>query len=465
MNNFTDALRGYAFSVLKRDSFKCVYCGLDGRESFQAWLCLSWDHLLPRDHPLRDEIEYIATACKFCNGADNQYFLKAPERGITFEGKTREELIVQRKPYVLKTRDSYLEFWRANVLESSSEAEIVRLSARNVAIGRSVFTKRIEEKYRAELTLLDDIWQLGRSMSNEIRCSSGKERLFQAILLFSCVRTVCAMESIVLLLTLGNSADTALIFRSVFETLINILYIDKDPDIQSLLFARREVSDALKYFNRSLHAYAPLEQLPTDIVFPSPICNSIRYDREKHQLLFDGAVSENDRVHLLELSQDPAYQKAVDRLFQGSVRPEELESVTGIISSLEKQLSSYDSQIGSHSPSLEIPSGSSWSGKQTKEMAEDVGLGPAYDMMYWELSGVAHFSASSNLFFLEYDPSGERLVPRFYPNDTISKRIIRSSVAYALMIFKLVNEKMRCAKDLQIEQLDNRLTRLSGNSE
>lgn len=30
MPGFTDALRGYAFAVHKRDGFKCRYCGLDG---------------------------------------------------------------------------------------------------------------------------------------------------------------------------------------------------------------------------------------------------------------------------------------------------------------------------------------------------------------------------------------------------------------------------------------------------
>jgi 5-methylcytosine-specific restriction endonuclease McrA len=66
MPGFTDALRGYAFPVHKRDKFKCRYCGLDGMASFANWLSLSWDHLLPRGHPERDNLEYIVTACMFC---------------------------------------------------------------------------------------------------------------------------------------------------------------------------------------------------------------------------------------------------------------------------------------------------------------------------------------------------------------------------------------------------------------
>ena len=335
-----------------------------------------------------------------------------------------------------------------------------KLSLNTVFNKRSGFIAGIEEKYKAELSLLDEIYDLGRSMSSEMTSSSRMQRLFEGILLFSCVRTVCAIESIVFLLALGNSAETALIFRSVFETLINILYIDKDPDRRSLLFARHEVSDALKYFNRLIHPYVSLEQLPGDIVLPSPVCHSIRYDRKKQQLLFDGAMSENDSIHLLELSQDPAYRKAVERLFQGSIKPEEVKGVAQTISSLKKQLSFYDSEIDSEFAGLKIPSGHSWSGKQIREMAEAVDLGSAYDTMYWELSGITHFSASSNLFFLQHDPMEKRLVPKFYPNDTISRRIIRSSADYSLRILKLVNKRMGCEKELQIRQLENRLPTL-----
>ena len=87
MVKFNDALRGYAYPVHKRDGFKCVYCGLDGSESFSSWLSLSWDHLLPKGHPKRDDLDYIVTACMFCNVADNQYFVKAEERGLKFEAR------------------------------------------------------------------------------------------------------------------------------------------------------------------------------------------------------------------------------------------------------------------------------------------------------------------------------------------------------------------------------------------
>lgn len=115
MARFGDALRGYAFPIHQRDAFKCVYCGLDGSASFAAWLSLSWDHLLPKGHPSRDDPRYIVTACQFCNVADNQYFAQAIKRGLSFDGKTPEHLVAQRRTYVMKTRNDYLKFWESTV--------------------------------------------------------------------------------------------------------------------------------------------------------------------------------------------------------------------------------------------------------------------------------------------------------------------------------------------------------------
>jgi hypothetical protein len=118
MAGFDDALRGYAFPVHQRDGFRCRFCGLDGTESFSNWLSFSWDHLLPKNHANRDDPAFIVTACMFCNTADNRYFDQAEKREISFDGLTPDQLIAQRLPYVMATRDKYREFWEANV-ESS----------------------------------------------------------------------------------------------------------------------------------------------------------------------------------------------------------------------------------------------------------------------------------------------------------------------------------------------------------
>lgn len=115
MEKFGDSLRGYSFAIHQRDHFICRYCGADGTKSFDTWLTLSSDHLLPKGHPDRDKREYIVTACNFCNTADNRYFDKAEAYGLIFDGKTPDELVEQRKRYVEIVRQAYREFWENEV--------------------------------------------------------------------------------------------------------------------------------------------------------------------------------------------------------------------------------------------------------------------------------------------------------------------------------------------------------------
>lgn len=120
---YTDSLRGYGYLINQRDSFICQYCGIDGKSAFAVWLTLSIDHLLPKGHLQRDNPEYIVTSCAFCNVADNQYFRHAAQRGISFDGKSREQLVAQRLPYVLDVRKRYEQFWQDNVNNLSREEE------------------------------------------------------------------------------------------------------------------------------------------------------------------------------------------------------------------------------------------------------------------------------------------------------------------------------------------------------
>ena len=122
MPTFQDSLRGYAHVVHKRDNFTCRYCGLDGKKSFAEWLSLSQDHLLPKGHPDRDKLEFIVTACMFCNTADNWYFRNAEKNGLSFADKTPEELVEQRLPYVTKTRQAYETFWIEHVKQTEAES-------------------------------------------------------------------------------------------------------------------------------------------------------------------------------------------------------------------------------------------------------------------------------------------------------------------------------------------------------
>ncbi len=119
MPSFTDSLRGYSSQILKRDHYICQYCGADGTKSFETWLTLTSEHLLPKWHPKRNDPDYIVTACNFCNVADNRYFDKAKAEGFDFDGLSATELIKRRLPFVLKTRQDYKDYWDEHVTTSS----------------------------------------------------------------------------------------------------------------------------------------------------------------------------------------------------------------------------------------------------------------------------------------------------------------------------------------------------------
>jgi hypothetical protein len=103
-----DALRGYAHPVLHRDRFRCTYCGLDGTATLDKWLHLSWDHLLPKGHPDRDDHRYIVAACRFCNEVHNR-------SRFDVEGQTSEQIVAMKKQAVLARRADHEEFWQEEV--------------------------------------------------------------------------------------------------------------------------------------------------------------------------------------------------------------------------------------------------------------------------------------------------------------------------------------------------------------
>ena len=56
-------------------------------------------------------------ACRFCNEAHNRTIWDV-------EGKTPDQLVAQKKPYVLAKRDEYRRFWEQEVWGSSQVDEL-----------------------------------------------------------------------------------------------------------------------------------------------------------------------------------------------------------------------------------------------------------------------------------------------------------------------------------------------------
>jgi hypothetical protein len=116
---------------------------------------------------------------------------------------------------------------------------------------RFQFARDMREKYRAELTLLEQIYDLGKSMSQRFTYGSDKKRLFEGNLAMACVRTICGIESLAILMVLGNSADCGLILRSIFDLLVQMLYIEKEPELRSLLYSRYETSAYVRFLKEA----------------------------------------------------------------------------------------------------------------------------------------------------------------------------------------------------------------------
>lgn len=111
----SSSLQDYGHKVHIQHNFVCQYCGLDGKKSFENWLTLTVDHLLPKGHPKRNDIEFMVTACSFCNVADNHYFEREENQDIRTQDLSRTELIKRRKEVIHKVRQEHKEFWDKNV--------------------------------------------------------------------------------------------------------------------------------------------------------------------------------------------------------------------------------------------------------------------------------------------------------------------------------------------------------------
>jgi len=53
--------------ILERDQYRCQYCGLDGRASFENALVMSVDFVVPRAHKGKKDASNLVACCRPCN--------------------------------------------------------------------------------------------------------------------------------------------------------------------------------------------------------------------------------------------------------------------------------------------------------------------------------------------------------------------------------------------------------------
>ena len=110
------ARHGYGPPVFTQCGYACVYCGLDMAATFENWLQLSVDHVVPRQMAavwaaaptakLVEDITNLATCCRACNDFGNRYTVSGepPATDDAFYD-LRDRVFTERKAMILAKRD------------------------------------------------------------------------------------------------------------------------------------------------------------------------------------------------------------------------------------------------------------------------------------------------------------------------------------------------------------------------
>jgi 5-methylcytosine-specific restriction endonuclease McrA len=79
-------------NILKRDRFRCQYCGLDGMTSFENSLVMSVDFVIPRARKGKNDPRNLVAACRPCNIIKGQRVFDSLEHAKEYIRVRREGL-------------------------------------------------------------------------------------------------------------------------------------------------------------------------------------------------------------------------------------------------------------------------------------------------------------------------------------------------------------------------------------
>ena len=124
----TDILQDWAkddITILLRDKFKCVYCGLDGSKNVNAFrqLVLCFDHLVPRSRNGGEGIENRVTCCWACNRAKSDWDPRdsSADEAISDCDDLREEMIKRVQNHLKGEKKDELSDYFAKCLSALKE--------------------------------------------------------------------------------------------------------------------------------------------------------------------------------------------------------------------------------------------------------------------------------------------------------------------------------------------------------
>lgn len=89
-----------ALKILERDDYRCRYCGLDGRASFENSLMMTVDFVVPRARKGKKSPDNLVACCKPCNA---------------IKGTKLYSGVEEARLHVMSTRDKLRESWDASV--------------------------------------------------------------------------------------------------------------------------------------------------------------------------------------------------------------------------------------------------------------------------------------------------------------------------------------------------------------
>jgi 5-methylcytosine-specific restriction endonuclease McrA len=94
-------------NILKRDQFRCQYCGLDGMANFDNSLIMTVDFIIPRARKGKKDALNLVAACRPCN---------------TLKGERTYSNFEEAKEYVLKKREELRQEWEAKTVPLRSKS-------------------------------------------------------------------------------------------------------------------------------------------------------------------------------------------------------------------------------------------------------------------------------------------------------------------------------------------------------
>ncbi|HLV95206.1 MAG TPA: HNH endonuclease [Candidatus Acidoferrales bacterium] len=78
--------------ILERDEYRCQYCGLDGRASFENALAMSVDFVVPRARKGKKDPHNLVACCRSCNMIKGKHVYRSFDEAKAHVLKRRTDL-------------------------------------------------------------------------------------------------------------------------------------------------------------------------------------------------------------------------------------------------------------------------------------------------------------------------------------------------------------------------------------